>query len=152
MSLLIKEVPEEPKEQFGCIGVVVVVIVVVGFILFKCTGDDNTSSKTALPDPEPVQMEQAADITHADEVLDTERPAPVPAKPHSTPSPQVKPHTVVQPAKESEVEESIPAIEYQASEAPSQEPEVSEREQRKADRKARRNARKAERKQRRQNQ
>lgn len=151
MSLLIKEVPEEPKEQFGCIGVVVVVIVVIMVVIAKCTGDE-TSPKASLPDPEPVQTEQAANMTHVDEGSEIERVETVPAKPHSTPSPQVKPRTVVQPAKEPEVEESIPMIEHQSSEAPSQEPEVSEREQRKADRKARRNARKAERKQRRQNQ
>lgn len=146
MALLIKELPEEPKEQFGYIGVVVVIIVVIMVVIAKCTGDE-TSPKASLPDPEPVQTEHAADMTHVDEVSEAERPEPVIATPHPTPSLQPKPRSVVQPAKEPEVEESIPPIEHQSSETPSQEPEVSEREQRKADRKARRDARKAERRQ-----
>lgn len=151
MALQITEIPEEPKEQFSCIGIVVVVIVVVGFILFKCTGDE-TSPKAFLPEPEAVQTEQPTDMTHVDEGSDAERQEPTTAKPRPTSAPQVKPRPVVQPAKESEVEESTPAIEYQMPEAPSQEPEVSEREQRKTARKARRDARKTDQEQRRQNQ
>lgn len=147
MALLIKELPEEPKEQFGCAGVIFI-LVVVGFIIFKCSGDGTPTQKEVEPTP----IEQPVETTSTDEISDDEIQA-IPAAPSkSTPPPQAKPRPVTRPVKEPEVEESIPVIEYRTPETPSPEPEISDREQRKADRKARRDARKAEREQRRQNQ
>lgn len=147
MALLIKELPEEPKEQFGCAGAIVI-IAVIGFIIFKCSGDDAPKQKETEPTP----IEQSVEILSADEVPGDEMPdAPVtPSK--STVLPQAKPRAVTQPVKEPGVEEPVPVIEYQSPETTSPEPEVSDREQRKADRKARRDARKTERDQRKQNQ
>lgn len=147
MALLIKELPEEPKEQFGCAGALVIIVIVL-FIIFKCSGEDTTSQKEVEPTP----IEQPVETISTDEAPGNEVPdAPV-TLPKPTALPQVKPRAVAQPAKEPEVEKSIPVIEYHSFEASSPEPEISDREQRKADRKARRDARKVEREQRRQNQ
>lgn len=147
MALLIKELPEEPKEQFGCAGAIVI-IAVVGFIIFKCSGDDAPKQK----ETEPTSIEQSVETLSTDEVPEDEIPATPVTPSKSTALPQAKPRVVTQPVKEPEVEESIPVIDCQFPDATSPDIEVSDREQRKADRKARRDARKTERDQRKQNQ
>lgn len=140
-------IPEEPNQKFGCAGAIVI-IVVVGFIIFKCSGDDAPKQKETEPTP----IEQSVETLSPDEVPGDAIPA-TPATPSkSTALPQAKPRVVTQPVKEPEVEEPVPVIEHQSPETTSPKPEVSDREQRKADRKARRDARKTERDQRKQNQ